>query len=139
MSNSPLDRHTIETVTSAYPADTPLFVLNLLRFRERARYADGVTPAGATGRECFFQGYMPAFAQVAAAVGVEGVHPIFIGEALGSFIRADDPAWDVVAIIQYPSGDAFRRIALSPEYDAVAAPYQEASLEISRLIACAPE
>ena len=138
MSNSPLDREAIETVISAYPADTPLFVLNLLRFRDQAHYGDGIAPAGATGRECFLQGYMPAFAQVAAAVGVEGVHPIFIGEAVGSFIRADDPAWDVVAIIQYPSGDAFRRIALSPEYGAIAAPYQDASLETSRLIGCAP-
>ncbi len=81
---------------------------------------------------------MPAFAQVAATIGVEGVHPIFIGEVVGSFIVADDPKWDVVAIIQYPNGEAFRRIALSAEYGTIAAPCEDASLETSRLVGCAP-
>lgn len=132
--------HEVDTVELArleatLPSDAPLHVLNLLRFRERALYPEGVEPAGATGREAYFEGYRTAFQAVAASLGVEGIGPAWVGTVAGVIAGGADDRWDMVSIIRYPSVAAFRRVVGSDAYKRRAEPLRRAALAEWRLIA----
>jgi hypothetical protein len=120
------------TSASASIADGPVFMVNLLRYKERADYADKADMAGKTGREAYFEHYVPAFRAVAAA---EGVDVFYLGAVMSSVVAPDGERWDDVAIVRYPSFAAFRRIVESPEYLETAAHHRKAALDDWRLIA----
>lgn len=47
--------HALLAAAGAIPADTPIFMVNLLRYREQADYGDRPTAAPCSGREAYFQ------------------------------------------------------------------------------------
>jgi hypothetical protein len=120
---------------AAFPADIPLYVLNLLRFRSEANYPDGVASVGKSGREAYFNGYVPAFREIAQARGVSGVKPVWIGAVAGAIAGSPGEHWDLVAIIEYPSVLNFRQIVDTDIYRAKAEPMRKAALEDWRLFA----
>ena len=116
---------------AAIPADTPIYMVNLLRYREQAAYDDPATAAPCSGREAYFQRYVPAFAKVTAG---EGITPFWVGNVLAQLVAPPGEHWDDVAIIEYPSFAVFQRLMENPAYHAEAEPHRRAALADWRLI-----
>ncbi len=91
-------------------SDKPIVMLNLLKFRDKALYADG-RKSELTGREAYMLYGVPMQKLVAR----EGGRFIFSGQILSLAIGTVEEMWDVVALMEYPSSAAFARIATSPE------------------------
>ena len=91
-------------------SDQPLVMLNLLKFRERAQYADGRT-SELSGRDA----YMLYATKMQKLVEREGGRFLFTGEARSLVIGTVADMWDVVALVEYPSSTIFTRIVTSPE------------------------
>lgn len=117
---------------------SPIVMLNLLRYRERADYGDRTDAAPCSGRDAYYGRYLPAFNQVAAAEGVAGISIVYAGAVLAHVVAPADEQWDDVAIVHYPDFATFRRITESPHYAADAAPHRHAALADWRLIATMP-
>ena len=96
------------------PSDQPIVMLNLLKFRERAQYADG-RASERSGREA----YMLYGTKMQQVVEREGGRMIFSGEIMSLVIGTVDQIWDVAALVEYPSPSAFARIVTSPEVAAI--------------------
>jgi hypothetical protein len=77
----------------------PVWMVNLMRYREQADYADG-RPSELTGWQADDM-YAPL--DSLAAVGAEIV---FLGE-VETQLLGDPPPWHRVAVVRYPSGRAF--------------------------------
>jgi uncharacterized protein (DUF1330 family) len=116
--------------SAAAEEDTaPVFMLNLLRFKERADgvdAADGISGAEAYGR------YAEAVAPYLAGVGGEIV---WSGACNGAVVGPDEPEWDVVAIVRYPSRQRFLEMTSNEGYLAIHG-HRAAALADSRLIPC---
>jgi uncharacterized protein (DUF1330 family) len=107
--------------------ESPVVMLNLLRFKERA---DGIDE-GLSGAE--------AYARYSA-----GTEPFLraVGGHLRAALRAEEAVigpegreWDLVLLVEYPSRAKFMEMAANPEYLKVHA-HREAAIADSRLIPC---
>lgn len=116
------------------PEDVPVFMLNLLRYREQADYGDRTDVAPCSGREAYFERYAPVAGEINAANGAE---VSWIGTVLAPVIAPTEERWDDVVIVEYPNFAAFRSLVEDPRYKAEAAFHRTAALEDSRLIATA--
>ena len=111
-------------------------MLNLLRYKKHADYGDRTDFGDRSGREAYFQSYVPAFGQIAArSEATKSVRPVFIGAVLACLVGPTDELWDDAALVEYPSLAAFRSIVESSDYQRDAAPHRKAALENWRLIA----
>jgi uncharacterized protein (DUF1330 family) len=98
----------------AETSDQPITMLNLLKFRERAQYADG-RASDLSGRDA----YMLYGAKMQQVVEREGGRMVFSGEIMSLVIGTVEQMWDVAALVEYPSSAAFARIVTSPEVAAI--------------------
>lgn len=116
----------------AQPAQ-PVEMLNLLKFRETARYPDG--RAGGSGAEAY-QRYGRVAATTVFRLG--GSLP-FIGRYLTVLAGADgeDEAWDEVALMRYPQPAAFLHMIHNRRYCEALA-HRDAGLADTVLIASTP-
>jgi uncharacterized protein (DUF1330 family) len=96
------------------PEDGAFVMVNLLKFKPKAEYPDGSEP-DLSGRE--------AYGRYAAVVSklVEGLGGKirFSGAVTGLMIGEVEELWDMVALAEYPSLEAFRKMATSPEMHAI--------------------
>ena len=100
----------------------PICMVNLLKFKDKATYADGSEPE-LSGREAYAR-----YAQgVAACIAVVGGKLRFGGAVTGLLIGEIEEPWDMVAIAEYPSRKAMMVMVQSPEYQAIAK-HREAGL-----------
>lgn len=110
--------------------DGPIDMLNLLKFKERAVYEDG-RATDLSGRDAYalYGEQMLAFVESrGGSLRYQGVsHLLVIGDG--------DVAWDMVAIVRYPSKEAFVAIATAPEV-AEFAVHRTAGLDHQLLVAC---
>lgn len=113
-------------------ADQPIFMLNLLRYHDRAAYPDGSGFAPCSGREAYTERYVSAFGKLAEGTGIK---PFWIGNALAGVVAPADEQWDDVAIVEYPNFAAFRTLVESDAYKMEADPHRAAALADWRLIA----
>lgn len=90
----------------AGPADTPVVMVNLLRFKARADAPD----EGLTGIEA----YQRYGAEMRELVESRGGRFIWMGRVDSFVIGASDLSFDVVALMEYPSRRAFVEIANDP-------------------------
>lgn len=118
----------LQQVLADTPKDQPIVMLNLLRFRERASYADNSPER--TGREAY-KLYMEEAAACVKAVGAE---VIWSGHSVGSLIAPPDESWDQVLLVRYPSIDAFMAMIESSDYKGVVK-HRTAAVRDSRLVA----
>ena len=110
------------------PDEGPVTMLNLLKFKAAA----GDTGAtGASGASEYAK-YGDAAVQMVEA---RGGKVLWMGRA--DQILIGDPAedWDSVALVQYPSRQAFIEMVSTPEYEQ-AHEHRESGLERTVLIAC---
>jgi len=96
------------------PEDGPFVMVNLLKFKARAEYADG-TDGHLTGAQ--------AYARYGEAVRrlVEGLggRVRYSGAVTGLLLGEVEELWDAVALAEYPSLAAFRAMAMSREMQAI--------------------
>ncbi|WP_299588703.1 DUF1330 domain-containing protein [uncultured Tateyamaria sp.] len=117
------------------PRDTPIEMLNLVRFNDLADYPGDHTLArdGLTGAQAYAR-YGKQSGPVLARVGGSilwrgGFDTVLIGPA--------DEAWDAMFIARYPDAGAFLAMVTDPEYQR-AVVHRQAAVKTSRLIRCAP-
>lgn len=92
-----------------YPEDTPVVMVNLMKFRERSLDGDG---SGWDAYVRYSKGVSPLIRNVDGTV-------LWAGEAKGvAFGTAADSDWDFVSLVRYPSTAAFREMIHSPDYEA---------------------
>lgn len=127
-----VDLDAVASLKESFAPDEPLFVVNLLKYRERALYPEGSPHAGISGREAYYARYLPAFASVNA--GAE-ISPIWVGNVAGLLTGSDGERWDDIAIVRYASFGAFVEAATSQAYVEQAEPHRLAAIENFRLIA----
>ena len=96
------------------PEDGPFVMVNLLKFKEKAEYADG-SDAHLSGREA----YERYGVEVSRLVEGLGGKIRFTGAVTGLLLGEVDDLWDMVALAEYPSLEAFRKMASSPEMHAI--------------------
>ncbi|WP_417481630.1 DUF1330 domain-containing protein [Maricaulis sp.] len=118
----PTDPKQIEAMMQPGPAG-PVFMVNLLKFRDKAEYPDGRETA-LTGREAY-NIYGKAIMKVLPEFGGKLV---FVGNTTFLALGQVEELWDEVAIIMYPDRGALLRMSLSPAWQAIAV-HREAGLK----------
>ena len=96
------------------PEDGPFVMVNLLKFKDRAEYADG-SDAHLTGAEA----YGRYGEEVRKLVEGLGGKIRYQGRVSGLLLGDVEELWDVVALAEYPSLAAFREMAMSPAMHAI--------------------
>jgi hypothetical protein len=132
MLNIELTPEALDAVAKLIPADRRIFMVNLLKYRQRADYPGSVGQSPASGRDAYRDSYVPAFRKLAAE---QGVAVFWLGHVAAAVVAPPGEGWDDVGIVEYPDFTTFRRIVESPEYLAKAAPHRKAALTDWRLIA----
>lgn len=107
--------------------DGPVVMLNVLKFRDRAEGEDG-SGAEAYGRYG---------EQVTKLVEEQGGRVLYVGPAFATLIGDDDDVYDAVALVEYPSRQAFLDMVSGERY-ADAHQHRAAGLAYQLLIATRP-
>ena len=107
-----------------------IFMLNLLKFRDRAIYEDG-RDVDRTGREAYLL-YAEGFRRV---MEPRGARIVYSGEVRGVLIGEAEGAWDAVALIEYPSTQVMLGMLRDEEYQSVQV-HRAAGLEGQILLEC---
>lgn len=117
------------------PADRPIAMINLLRFRDAAAYPSGHPAAGAerSGAEA----YAAYGREAAAPFARAGGRQLWLGRPELTVIGPLSEAWDLAFIAWYPSAEAFLGMLHDPEYQQ-AVVHRQAAVADSRLIRCEP-
>lgn len=121
-------RESIKRFAEEFPAGQPVVMLNLLRFREQAAYADPAAQP-CTGRAAYAE-YSRLIEPILAGVGAQVV---WVGKSFGSLIAPPGEEWDEVLLVQYPAKDAFLGMIRSEAYRAIVH-HRTAALADSRLV-----
>jgi uncharacterized protein (DUF1330 family) len=94
--------------------DGPMCMVNLLKFKDKAEYADGSEPE-LSGRDAYLR-YGAAIQACLAAVGGKAR---FSGMVTDLMLGEVEELWDMIAIVEYPSRAAMLTMVQSPEYQAI--------------------
>ena len=125
-----LDFENFRTIAGRLPADGPVFMVNMLRYRDRALYDGHPHEPPCSGREAYHQRYLPAFRRLAASTEYKLQ---FYGAVLAKLVGPEGARWDDVAIVEYPSYAAFCAVVDSESYRREANHHRLAALEDFRL------
>ncbi len=110
--------------------DTPIVMINLLRYRDRAAYHPGADAEPCSGREA----YQRYGARVMPMLAEAGGKIFWFRSVRQTVIGPDGEEWDDAVLVQYPSRKAFLGMVSRPVYQEAAA-HRTAALADSRLIA----
>jgi uncharacterized protein (DUF1330 family) len=91
--------------------EEPVVMVNLLKFKEKAEYADG-RDTNLTGEEA----YGRYAAEMRKLVEAAGGRFIFGGSVESLLLGEVEDLWDVVGLVEYPSPKSLLVIASSPEF-----------------------
>ncbi len=112
------------------PADDgPVWMVNLMSYRDRADYADG-RESSLSGREAD-DAYAPL--GPLAAIGAEVV---FFADVDAQFL-GDAPSWDRVGVVKYPTRRSFIDMQSRPDFQELHA-HKEAGMAQTFVIGCLP-
>ena len=115
------------------PVNSPVFMLNLLRFKPEATYSEEhKNLATCTGRDAYFKRYIPVFMELAS--GNKEIKPHFFGKMLAGLIFNENEEWDNIGLIAYPNFKSFRDILESERYIMEALPHRLAAIEDWKLL-----
>ncbi|MGF1454496.1 MAG: DUF1330 domain-containing protein [Alphaproteobacteria bacterium] len=109
----PSDPARIEKMMEPGP-EGPVFMVNLLKFKDRAQYEDG-RDTDLTGREA----YQLYGTEVVKLVTKFGGLPIFAGDVTFLALGQVEELWDEIAIVMYPTRADLWRMSTSPEWQAI--------------------
>lgn len=94
--------------------DGPFVMVNLLKFKPLATYADGSDPA-LSGRDAYLRYGMAVRAHIGRVGGRAG----YAGPVTGLMLGEVEELWDMVALAEYPSLAAVREMVSHPDYQAI--------------------
>lgn len=103
--------------------DGAYVMVNLLKFKDKAQYADG-RETDLSGPEA----YAIYGAAVQQCIKDVGGTPGYAGAVTGLMLGEVEDNWDMVALVEYPTLEAFRTMMTSPEYQKIAV-HRAAGLE----------
>ena len=106
----------------------PVTMLNLLKFKEKAVYADG-RESNLSGAEA----YGLYGLEVGKMIQADGGRTVFAAATNTLVIGEGELKWDMVAIAEYAGLESFQKIMSSPEYQEIAK-HREAGLAHQLLI-----
>jgi hypothetical protein len=129
-----LDR--LDALIQDFDAETPAYMLNMLRFHPEAQYGVYSGHQRCSGREAYFTRYIPAFNELVPARG--GAEVTFAGSVLSTVVGDAGEIWDGIGIVRYPSLAAFKELVRSREYLELAEPHRKAALADWRLYLADP-
>lgn len=109
--------------------DTPIVMVNLLKFRDSANYPTDSDHSPCSGEEAYKRYSKVASVKIREAGGE--IH--FASRSMGTLIGPTDEEWDQVILVKYPSFKAFVGMIMAEEYQA-ASVHRTAAMENSRLI-----
>ena len=112
------------------PLDHPVEMLNLVKLRDKAKYADGRDASGTDAYAAYGRESKPIFHKVGGEI-------IWSGDPQFMVIGPSEEKWDIAFIARYPSGQAFLDMVYDPDYQAVVH-HRQAAVETSRLIRTKP-
>jgi len=118
-----------DLATIAPDDDGPIWMVNLMRYRDRAVYADG-RETDLTGRQAD-DAYAPF--RPFRTVGAELV---FLSDVEAQLV-GDDQEWDRVAVVRYPTRRSFLEMQELPEYVELHE-HKEAGMASTFVICCQP-
>ncbi|MYR08228.1 DUF1330 domain-containing protein [Gordonia sp. SID5947] len=118
---------------SELPADQPITMLNLLRFRDEADYSQAaeLAPQQPISGEDAYRIYGRAATPHLEKAGAEVV---FHGDCGPTVIGPVDEQWDSILLVRYPNPAAFRQMVTDPEYQSLAR-HRTAAIADSRRVA----
>ena len=108
------------------PRDTPIMMLNLIRFKRQAGYEDGRAMTGREAYALYGENSGPIFSKVGGEI-------IWRGQPESVLIGPQDEHWDVAFIARYPNSSAFLAMVTDPDYK-LAVIHRQAAVADSRLI-----
>jgi len=108
----------------------PVHMLNLVKLRDKADYADGREATGAEAYAAYGRESAATFAKLGGKI-------IWRGE-MEQMLIGPEKQWDLCFIAEYPSVEAFVAMHKYPEYRA-AVEHRQAAVADSRLIRMAPK
>ena len=108
----------------------PIHMLNLIRLRAMAEYADGRIATGAEAYAAYGRESGPVFARLGGRI-------VWRGKFEQTLIGPGNEAWDIAFIAQYPGVAAFVEMLGDPAYRAAMA-HRQAGVADSRLVRFAP-
>jgi uncharacterized protein (DUF1330 family) len=108
----------------------PIHMLNLVRLKIRASYADGREASGAEAYAAYGRDSGPVFARVGGKIVWQGRFELML-------IGPQTERWDHVFIAEYPAVGAFVEMLRDPVYRE-AVKHRQAAVEDSRLIRTQP-
>lgn len=111
---TPSDPKQFEQMMEKGP-DGPIFMINLLKFKDKAEYEDG-RETDLTGR----QAYQLYGAGVAGLLPDYGGRVFFVADTTFLSLGQVEDLWDEVAIAAYPDRNALFRMSTSEEWQALA-------------------
>lgn len=120
---------TLKALLEKVPVDTPIQLLNLLRFKSHAEYLSGTDEHPCSGREGYAR-YLRAITDSLAQVGAQ---VRLQSRVLHTLIAPQGEQWDQVLVFEFPSLAAFLSLLEDEQYRA-AAVHRSAALMDSRLV-----
>lgn len=108
----------------------PIQMLNLIKLREKAEYADGRTATGAEAYAAYGRESAPVFHALGGRIVWRG--------KMEQMLIGPEKHWDICFIAEYPSVEAFSQMHKIPEYRK-AVEHRQAAVEDSRLIRMMPQ
>ena len=100
-----------EQIQEFLATEGPVCMVNLLRYRDRAEYADG-RDTELSGQEAY-RLYANAMKKRVEAAGGRF---IFTSTVVGLMLGDVEDLWDAVGIVEYPSARSLVEIASSPDF-----------------------
>ena len=110
----------------ALPRDEPVMMLNLVKYRDKARYEDGREATGAEAYAAYGRESAPVFERVGGEIIWRGKPEVML---IGPF----EKQWDEIFVARYPTAGAFLEMVTDPVYRE-AVKHRQAAVEDSRLI-----
>jgi len=108
------------------PRNTPIMMLNLIRFKKQASYEDGREISGRAAYEIYGEQSAPIFGKLGGEI-------IWRGEPQSVLIGSQDEHWDMAFIARYPNASAFLAMVTDPDYKLLVK-HRQAAVADSRLI-----
>lgn len=119
----------LQVFMTAVPDDTPLVMINLLKYREEAAYPPEYEGEACSGREAYQTYSVAAIGYVTAVNG----RVLWLGQVQLGLIAPEEESWDDALLVEYPSKQAFLQMFSNPEYHTITF-HRTAALEDSRLL-----
>lgn len=112
------------------PGDGPIWMLNLIRLRKKAKYEDGREATGAEAYADYGRSSAPFFTGVGGKI-------VWAGKPQAVLIGPGDEQWDMAFVAEYPNAASFILMVKNPGYQAIVH-HRQAAVKTSRLIRMAP-